>query len=276
MRFLAVLSLSLCVSSAAAFGQAAPMAPPMGWNSWNHFAGHVTSPDMMVSLTMLCSPLNGSPLVYMLGAREDKLGSLRVGYGGWCIARIAHVYEYLGLNIIFDLHVDHWGWRNEFGTGPLGLESTDFDGFVFVSLLLWLYAIVSHMYVLVSRFDVLCRNLVVSPCYDKLDNLPYGAAPVMAAEFNAQWQPSKRSWYRSYAASIEPTLPPRHQQLNLKSWILTTSQMILARWIRKAVARSVDLGKSINMCSQCQTVDDWLKGDGVVPLPSQYHPRCCW
>ena len=59
MRFLAVLSLALCVSSAAAFGQGQaappPAGPPMGWNSWNHFAGHVTDADVRAAADMLVS-----------------------------------------------------------------------------------------------------------------------------------------------------------------------------------------------------------------------------
>jgi alpha-galactosidase len=59
MRFLAVLSLAFCVSSATAFGQPqaapAPMGPPMGWNSWNHFAGHVTDADVRAAADMLVS-----------------------------------------------------------------------------------------------------------------------------------------------------------------------------------------------------------------------------
>jgi alpha-galactosidase len=59
MRFLVVLSLALCVSSTTAFGQGQaappPAAPPMGWNSWNHFAGHVTDANVRATADMLVS-----------------------------------------------------------------------------------------------------------------------------------------------------------------------------------------------------------------------------
>ena len=59
MRFLAILSLVLCVSSMTAISQQQaappPMAPPMGWNSWNHFAGHVTDADVRSTADMLVS-----------------------------------------------------------------------------------------------------------------------------------------------------------------------------------------------------------------------------
>ena len=59
MRFLALLSLALCVSHATAFGQGQgappPAGPPMGWNSWNHFAAHVTDADVRAAADMLVS-----------------------------------------------------------------------------------------------------------------------------------------------------------------------------------------------------------------------------
>ena len=56
-----VLSLvgSLCVLAAPAvvFGQSTPLAatPPMGWNSWNHFAGKVTDADVRATADVLVS-----------------------------------------------------------------------------------------------------------------------------------------------------------------------------------------------------------------------------
>jgi alpha-galactosidase len=59
MRFHAALfpalSLALCGFSAAAFGQQQAAPPPMGWNSWNHFAGHVTDADVRSAADMLVS-----------------------------------------------------------------------------------------------------------------------------------------------------------------------------------------------------------------------------
>ena len=59
MRFHAALfpalSLALCGFSSAAFGQVQAAPPPMGWNSWNHFAGHVTDADVRSAADMLVS-----------------------------------------------------------------------------------------------------------------------------------------------------------------------------------------------------------------------------
>ncbi len=54
MRALTVLS-TLLLSGAAAFGQTIAATPPMGWNSWNHFAGRVTEADVRSAADMLVS-----------------------------------------------------------------------------------------------------------------------------------------------------------------------------------------------------------------------------
>ena len=47
MRFIVRLSFAVVLSSLPLFGQMKVAAtPPMGWNSWNHFAGHVTDADV--------------------------------------------------------------------------------------------------------------------------------------------------------------------------------------------------------------------------------------
>lgn len=56
MRALAVLTCSLVLTAASAFCQKQLAAtPPMGWNSWNHFAGHVTDEDVRSAADMLVS-----------------------------------------------------------------------------------------------------------------------------------------------------------------------------------------------------------------------------
>jgi alpha-galactosidase len=47
IRVLVTFSLALLAASLPSFGQVKVAAtPPMGWNSWNHFAGHVTDADV--------------------------------------------------------------------------------------------------------------------------------------------------------------------------------------------------------------------------------------
>ena len=48
MRLLAIVSFAVMVSSLPSSGQMKVVAatPPMGWNSWNHFAGRVTDADV--------------------------------------------------------------------------------------------------------------------------------------------------------------------------------------------------------------------------------------
>ncbi len=56
MRTLATLFCAVLFSSVAAFGQANLAAtPPMGWNSWNHFANHVTDADVRSAADELVS-----------------------------------------------------------------------------------------------------------------------------------------------------------------------------------------------------------------------------
>jgi alpha-galactosidase len=56
MRILASLSCALLLCSVSAFGQSGLAAkPPMGWNSWNHFANHVTDADVRSAADELVS-----------------------------------------------------------------------------------------------------------------------------------------------------------------------------------------------------------------------------
>jgi alpha-galactosidase len=56
MRLFASLFCALLLSAAPAFSQAQLAAtPPMGWNSWNHFAGHVTDADVRSAADELVS-----------------------------------------------------------------------------------------------------------------------------------------------------------------------------------------------------------------------------
>jgi len=56
MRHLSALSCAILLAAAPAFGQSqiAP-TPPMGWNSWNHFAEHVTDADVRSAADMMVS-----------------------------------------------------------------------------------------------------------------------------------------------------------------------------------------------------------------------------
>ncbi len=56
MRNLAALSCAILLAVATAFAQSqiAP-TPPMGWNSWNHFAEHVTDADVRSAADMMVS-----------------------------------------------------------------------------------------------------------------------------------------------------------------------------------------------------------------------------
>jgi alpha-galactosidase len=56
MRVTALLSCALLLSAVPAFCQGKTAAtPPMGWNSWNHFANHVTDADVRSAADMLVS-----------------------------------------------------------------------------------------------------------------------------------------------------------------------------------------------------------------------------
>src|ERR1700753_433349 len=52
MRSLALV-LVVAASSLPLIAQEAAPKPPMGWNSWNHFAGHVTDADVRSAADML-------------------------------------------------------------------------------------------------------------------------------------------------------------------------------------------------------------------------------
>jgi alpha-galactosidase len=56
MRVTAALSCALLLCAVPAFSQGKTAAtPPMGWNSWNHFANHVTDADVRSAADMLVS-----------------------------------------------------------------------------------------------------------------------------------------------------------------------------------------------------------------------------
>lgn len=55
MRTFAALACSIVLAAAPAFSQQLAATPPMGWNSWNHFAGHVTDEDVRSAADMLVS-----------------------------------------------------------------------------------------------------------------------------------------------------------------------------------------------------------------------------
>ena len=55
MRTLAALSCAALLFAAPAFSQQLAPTPPMGWNSWNHFAGHVTDADVRSAADQLVS-----------------------------------------------------------------------------------------------------------------------------------------------------------------------------------------------------------------------------
>jgi alpha-galactosidase len=55
MRTLAAVSCAVLLFAASAFSQQLAATPPMGWNSWNHFAGHVTDADVRSAADQLVS-----------------------------------------------------------------------------------------------------------------------------------------------------------------------------------------------------------------------------
>ncbi len=55
MRTLAAVSCAVLLFAAPAFSQQLAATPPMGWNSWNHFAGHVTEADVRSAADQLVS-----------------------------------------------------------------------------------------------------------------------------------------------------------------------------------------------------------------------------
>ncbi|HEX4321402.1 MAG TPA: glycoside hydrolase family 27 protein [Acidobacteriaceae bacterium] len=55
MRSLAAFLCVMCVSAVPVIGQQQAATPPMGWNSWNHFAAHVTDADVRSAADMLVS-----------------------------------------------------------------------------------------------------------------------------------------------------------------------------------------------------------------------------
>src|SRR5271170_3653826 len=55
MRLLTALSCAALLCAAPAFSQQLAATPPMGWNSWNHFAERVTDADVRSAADMLVS-----------------------------------------------------------------------------------------------------------------------------------------------------------------------------------------------------------------------------
>src|SRR5579864_1379131 len=67
MRIFTVLSTTVLLCGVAAFGQTKLAAtPPMGWNSWNHFAGKVTDADVRSAAdAMVASGMRDAHYVYI-------------------------------------------------------------------------------------------------------------------------------------------------------------------------------------------------------------------
>jgi hypothetical protein len=177
--------------------------------------------------------------------------------------------------VAYDFNVDHWGFRTELSASLSPFDSSELDGCTIVQAIVWLFIIVEYLYTLVSRFGQLCRLLVNSPCYQTADNLAPASVPPYCAQQNAKWHPGKHTWYRSYAASMNAS-PEIKEPWNLTNSLLSFGQGIVESCVKSAFERPSDLGKSIGRCKQCQSTDDWYQGDGIVPLPSQFHPKCCW
>jgi alpha-galactosidase len=55
MRLLAALVCTILLIASCGFSQQLAATPPMGWNSWNHFAGNVTDADVRSAADMIVS-----------------------------------------------------------------------------------------------------------------------------------------------------------------------------------------------------------------------------
>ncbi len=87
MRILTVLS-TILLSGVTAFGQTKLAAtPPMGWNSWNHFAGHVTDADVRSAADSLVSTgMRDAGYVYV---NVDDTWQGEAGCAGVCCIRMS-------------------------------------------------------------------------------------------------------------------------------------------------------------------------------------------
>lgn len=61
----------------------------------HRFEGHATNSAWVVSVTVIDSPLNGSLMVYSLGANEMQPPTVRWGSLGCIVGWLAHMFEYL-------------------------------------------------------------------------------------------------------------------------------------------------------------------------------------
>ena len=75
MRLIATLACTLLLSVAPAFSQSTLAAtPPMGWNSWNHFAGHVPDADVRAAADALVSSgMRNREVATKLGMTERSI-----------------------------------------------------------------------------------------------------------------------------------------------------------------------------------------------------------
>ena len=78
MRLRSLLSCALLCSTTVAFSQQkAAMTPPMGWNSWNHFAERVTDADVRLAADQLVST-GMRDAGYMIRERVMGIGNFHV------------------------------------------------------------------------------------------------------------------------------------------------------------------------------------------------------
>ncbi|RKP10057.1 Alpha/Beta hydrolase protein [Thamnocephalis sphaerospora] len=230
-----------------------------------HFYPRSTLPSMMLSLTTLSAPLNGTPLVYWMGARSDgQPGDVWPGSMGWCIGRAIQLYESFGMRFGYDFNLDHWGWRRTDAARTQAVLARNHT---------WLATLADAAGHAWTKSGRVVASLLHSPCYDTADNLSVDSVPRACAERNAAWSPCERTWYRSYTSEMQ--IPSGHAANATSVWLFRQIRRILHRCMAGAFADAKDCGVSIGRCVRCQRPDDWYRDDGVIPLPSQMHPGCC-
>lgn len=77
----------------------------------NRFRGHVTSRNWVISVNTISAPLNGSLMVYSLGANVGFAPVVRWGSLGFCIGILAHILGFIDSSIIKSVHdfkLDYW------------------------------------------------------------------------------------------------------------------------------------------------------------------------
>eukprot|EP00128_Syssomonas_multiformis_P002536 Colp12_sorted_trinity150504_noHs@27288 len=207
------------------------------------FPGYSTSARWIRSITTVASPHNGATTTYILGEHEEGDGEVWPLSFGWCLTKLAHVYEWLDIATFrdfFDLHLDHWGLSRH--------QDQPKDK---------------------SSLSKLWNDLKKSKIFEgNTDNGPYDMTCKAMSDWNDRIKIYPDTYYLSIAGTASSQWLPGYKY-HVPNWaahpVLYGMGLLMGR---KTFAKE-------NLVAEGFKSEDHWENDGVVSFKSQMHPRAC-